>query len=60
MNVEHAAAAFLIALPLAFNVLFFLLSKVFAYPDILRHPTADILSRFQAGGVPLKLLWYGF
>jgi hypothetical protein len=60
MNTEHAAGALLVSLPLAFNALFFLLARGFDYPAILRRPTADILSRFQAGGVRLKLLWYGF
>ena len=60
MNIEDAASAFLILLPIAFNAFFFLLARLFHYPDILRSPTAEILSRFQAGGVRLKLLWYGF
>jgi hypothetical protein len=60
MNIERAAGAFLLVLPLAFNLFFFLLARGFEYPDILRSPTAEILSRFQAGGVRLKLLWYGF
>lgn len=60
MNIERAAGAFLVFLPLAFNAFFFLLARRFDYPDILRNPTEDILSRFQAGGVGLKLLWYGF
>ena len=60
MNVERAAGALLILLPLAFNAFFFLLAQRFDYPDILRSPTEDILRRFQAGGVSLKLLWYGF
>jgi hypothetical protein len=60
MNVEHSAAALLIALPLAFNLFFFLLAQRFDYPDVLRSPTEVILRRFQAGGVGLKLLWYGF
>jgi hypothetical protein len=38
----------------------FLLGRSFGYPDVLRSPTGDILGRFQAGGVSLKLLWYGF
>jgi hypothetical protein len=54
-----AAGAFLIVLPLAFNTFFLLLGRRFDYPDILRRPTEDILNRFQAGGVGLKLLWYG-
>jgi hypothetical protein len=35
-------------------------ARRFDYPDIVRRPTGDILGRFQAGGVSLKLLWYGF
>jgi hypothetical protein len=60
VNVERAAGALLIFLPLAFNAFFFLLARRFDYPDILRSPTEDILRRFQAGGVGLRLLWYGF
>lgn len=60
MNTEYAAGTLLVSLPLAFNALFFLLARGFDYPAILRRPTADILSRLQAGGVRLKLLWYGF
>ena len=60
MNLERAAGALLIFLPLAFNAFFFLLARSFDYPNILRRSTEDILSRFQAGGVGLKLLWYGF
>ena len=60
MNVDRAAGVFLIALPIAFNLFFLLLARGFDYPDILRSPTEDILRRFQAGGVRLKLLWYGF
>jgi hypothetical protein len=60
VNVDHAASALLILLPLAFNVFFFLLARQFDYPDILRRPTGDILTRFEAGGVTLKLLWFGF
>jgi Domain of unknown function (DUF4386) len=60
MSLDRAAGTFLVVLPLAFNLFFLLLARRFDYPDILRSPTADILSRFQAGGVRLKLLWYGF
>jgi hypothetical protein len=60
MNLERAAGLLLILLPLAFNAFFFLLGRRFDYPDILRHPTEDILSRFTAGGASLKLVWYGF
>jgi uncharacterized protein DUF4386 len=60
MTIERAAGALLLILPVAFNVFFFLLARRFDYPDILRSPTAEILRRFHAGGVRLKLLWYGF
>jgi Domain of unknown function (DUF4386) len=60
MNIQNAAGALLIMLPLAFNLFFFLLARRFDYPNILRSPTEVVLSRFQAGGVSLKLLWYGF
>jgi hypothetical protein len=56
----RAAGVLLILLPLAFNAFFFLLARRFDYPDVLRSPTADILSRFRAGGLSLKLVWYGF
>ena len=60
MTVEAAAGSLLIFLPLAFNGFFLLLGRRFDYPDILRRPTEEILSRFEAGGVGLKLVWYGF
>lgn len=60
MNLERTAGVLLILLPLAFNAFFFLLARSFDYPAILRSPTEDILSRFLAGGVSLKLAWYGF
>ena len=59
-TVQNIAAALLIILPLAYNLLFFLLGRRFDYPNILRSPTGEILSRFKAGGVGHKLLWYGF
>jgi Domain of unknown function (DUF4386) len=59
MNIQNAAGVLLIMLPLAY-LFFFLLARRFDYPNILRSPTEDVLSRFQAGGVSLKLLWYGF
>ncbi len=60
MNIERAAGALLIVLPILFNLCFFLLARRFDYPDILRKPTDYVLSRFQSGGVALKLLWYAF
>ena len=60
MSLDRAAGALLIALPIAFNNCFYLLGRLFDYPGILRSPVGTILSRFQAGGLRLKLLWYAF
>ena len=60
MSVRIATAVLLIALPIAFNGIFFLLQKSFSYPDILRKPTGEILRRFSAGGSRLVGLWYAF
>ena len=60
MNIDRAAGALLVGLPIAFNLFFFLLGRLFDYPGILRSPVGTILSRFQAGGLRLKLLWYAF
>lgn len=54
------AALLLIAVPIAFNITFFLLQRAFAYPDILRQSTETILQRFKEGGAPLRRLWYAF
>ena len=50
----------LILTPIAFNLLFTLLSVTFEYPDILRQPAGYILERFDAGGAGLVATWYGF
>lgn len=42
------------------NVPFTLLIINFDYPDILRQPTAEILTRFQAGGDALIYTWLTF
>jgi hypothetical protein len=60
MTSSLAASILLIALPIAFNVAFAALAKVFDYPDILRRPTSEVLERFRAGGARLVLLWWGF
>jgi hypothetical protein len=52
--------ALLILVPLLFNAAFFALQKSFDYPDILRRPTEEILTRFRAGGARLRRLWYVF
>ena len=60
MKITQITGALLILLPIAFNVIFFLLQKNFEYPDILRKPTDYILSQFNAGGNRLIITWYSF
>ena len=60
LSLDRSAAALLIALPIAFNTFFFLLGRLFEYPAVLRHSAGVVLSRFHAGGLRLKLTWYGF
>lgn len=60
MNLIQITGALLIFLPIAFNVIFFLLQKTFEYPDILRKPTDYILRQFNAGGNRLIVTWYSF
>jgi hypothetical protein len=60
MNLTQIAGLLLILLPIAFNVIFFALQKTFEYPDILRKPSDYILSRFNAGGKRLIMIWYSF
>ena len=60
MSLDRAAGALLIGLPVAFNLFFFLLGRLFDYPAVLRSPAGDVLRRFHAGGLRLKLIWYGF
>jgi hypothetical protein len=58
LSTEGAAAALLIAVPIAFNLAFFELGRTFDYPNILREPPGDILRRFAASGTPLLLRWH--
>ena len=60
MSLERITGLVLIAIPIAFNLFFFLLGRRFDYPAILRQPTGEILRRFQAGGTALRLTWHGF
>jgi hypothetical protein len=57
MTVELVTAALLIAVPIAFNLAFFELSRAFDYPNILRKEPDEILRRFAAGGSGLLLRW---
>ena len=60
MKLTAITGLFLIVVPMAFNVTFFLLQRAFEYPEILRKPTDTILQRFKQGGVSLRRLWYAF
>src|ERR1700752_258033 len=60
MNISKGTGFSLIILPIAFNVVFFLLQRNFECPDILRKPTDYILSRFNAGSKRLIMTWYAF
>jgi hypothetical protein len=50
----------MIAVPVAFMAAFAGLQVTFSYPDILRRPATDILTRFSAGGPGLLANWYIF
>lgn len=60
MTLYQIAGFAMIALPVAFNVVFFMLGRSFEYPNILRKPDDYILKRFAEGGAPLIRLWYAF
>jgi hypothetical protein len=60
LTIDRVAAVFLIGLPIAFNGFFLALARLFDYPSVLRSPVGVVLSRFLAGGLRLKLVWYGF
>jgi hypothetical protein len=53
------AGTLLILVPTAFMICFILLQTRFDYPDILRKPAADVLTRFAENRHSLLPLWYG-
>src|SRR5262245_36177207 len=57
-QIRRLAGLLLILVPIAFTICFTLLQIQFEYPDILRQPTADVLTKFQAGGSKLIAVWY--
>lgn len=57
---RRLAGAGLILLGIGLNVPFAILGATFDYPNILRLPTAEVLTRFHAGGAPLIATWYAF
>ena len=52
------AGILLIAVPLVFTAGFTGLQMTFDYPDILRHPAGEVLTRFAAAGWDLHVYWY--
>jgi hypothetical protein len=60
MTVTKFTGLLLIVVPIAFNVLFFQLQRVFGYPEVLRKPPDHILRTFDERRRQLIPLWYGF
>jgi hypothetical protein len=58
LQIRRLAGLLLILVPIAFSVCFTLLQMLFEYPNILRQPTADVLTKFAAGGTQLIAVWY--
>jgi hypothetical protein len=49
-----------IALAIGFNLPYANLVAIYDYPDILRRPAAEALTRFAEGGAALILTWHAF
>jgi hypothetical protein len=50
----------MMALGIYLNIPFAVLGWIFDYPQILREPPGEILTRFNEGGIALLVVWYGF
>ena len=59
-NFRKLTGIFFIVGAILVNIPFTLLMINFDYPDILRQPTTEILTRFQAGGDALIYTWLAF
>lgn len=57
-NVRLITGGLLVAVPLVLVAGFTGLQMTFEYPDILRHPAGEVLTRFAAGGADLHVYWY--
>ena len=57
-NTRLITGGLLVAVPLVLVAGFTGLQMTFEYPDILRHPAGEVLTRFAAGGADLHLYWY--
>jgi hypothetical protein len=60
MSTAIAAGSLLVALPVAFNVAFGALASTFDYPEVLRRPTPEVLTKFRDGGTALLFWWWIF
>ena len=58
MTASRTTGALLVAVPLIFTAGFTGLQMTFEYPDILRHPAGEVLTRFAAAGADLHVYWY--
>jgi Domain of unknown function (DUF4386) len=58
MNPSRTAGALLVAVPLIFTAGFTGLQMTFEYPDILRRPAGEVLTRFADAGADLHVYWY--
>jgi len=59
-NFRKLTGVFFIVGAILVNIPFALLMINFDYPDILRQPTTEILTRFYAGGASLVYTWLAF
>jgi hypothetical protein len=59
-QIRKLTGALLILGAILVNIPYALLIMTFDYPDILRQPTGDILTRFAAGGPGLIWTWLAF
>jgi hypothetical protein len=55
---SRTAGSLLVAVPLIFTAGFTGLQVSFEYPDVLRFPAGDVLTRFAAAGADLHVYWY--
>ena len=58
ISARRAAGALLIIVPLVFTAGFTGLQMTFDYPDILRQPAGEVLTRFAHAGWDLHVYWY--
>lgn len=59
-QIRLLTGALLIVGAILINIPYTMLIATFDYPDILRAPTGEVLSRFAAGGRPLIWTWLAF